>query len=358
MSRIKTWLIVLLCLCTAGALAESENLIAEDLIKADKVNYNTVLAEVGVFERIFNESASEYYPNTYVLSFDREARFGEMLVSRGDDVKAGDVLATFLLESDAVDMASRRQQLENAKAELERSAEDQREAIAEMEMSLLDVKDALEKELLALRIERAEISLEQYIHNQERAIAQIEKGIAELEAEMADNVLIAPADGVIEELNFKRAGERVYAGEALILMSRTDGMLLRIDNSAGNFRYGMEVTVEVGANNKSRQTFPGRVVGADTLVPAAERSGYAYVEFENPENLKLVRAAVQGAGVYLDNVLLLPRNAVKLSGGKNYVTKLEDGVPGVRYLNCVLVSGGKQAWVLQGLETGDEIIIE
>ena len=358
MSRIKMWLTVLLCLCMTGALAESENLIAEDLIKADKVNYETVLVETGVYERIYNENASEYYPNTYALSFDRSARFGELLVARGDDVKAGDVLATFQLESDAVDMASRQQQLKNAKEELEKSVEQQQETIAEMQMSLLNVKDALERELLVLKIARAELSLEQYIYRQERTIAQLEEGIAELEEKMADNALIAPADGVILEVNFKRKGERVYAGETLIQMYRTDGMLLRIENAEGNFRYGMEVTVEVGANNKSRQTMSGRVVGADTLVPVAERSGYAYIEFENPENLKLVRTAVQGAGIYLDDVMLLPRGAVELAGGKNYVTRLEDGVPGVRYVNCILVTGGKQAWVIQGLETGDEIIIE
>lgn len=357
MFRISAILIALALACTP-ALSESESLISQELIKADKVNYDVQPVESGTFERTVSADAGEYYPHTFFIGPEVSgARFSEYKVSRGDAVKKGDVLAVFVLESDGVALASLELELTRTREALEKGAADREEVALEMQRSLLEAKDAWERERLTLEIQRAEVALEQYIFEQERAIADLEEQIEALHEEQAGSILVAPEDGVVLDMIYKRAGEKVYEGEVLITMYRTDGMLLRVNNDDGRFRYGMEVTVEIGSN-KNRIALSGRVVGADTLIPTAERSGCAYIEFEAPEGQKLTRPTVSCATVHLENVLLVQRSAVELDGGKFAVTVLADGVPQKRYINCVVIGGVRQAWLLQGLEAGDEVIVD
>lgn len=357
MFRISAMLMALLLMCLP-ALAESENLISQDMIKADTVNYNAETVQPGAFERSVSNGGTEYYPHTTTLSVEVSgARFGEYLVSRGDEVKKGDVLATFTLDVDEAGIASLELELERAKADLDDAIADAEESALEMQRSLLSAADSYEKELIQLKVQRAQIALEQYVFAQERTIAELEERIAEALAEQEGSVMVAPEDGVILEMEFKRTGESVREGENLIVMYRPDGMLLAVDNAEGSFRYGMEVVVEVGAN-KNRVQLPGRVVGADTLIPTMERSGVAYVQFELPEDGKLTRPTVEGLSVSVDNVLTVSRSAVELDGGKYFVTKLVNGVPQKRYVNAVVNVGVRRIWVLQGLAEGDEIIIE
>lgn len=359
MSRISALLALLLCLCMTVSLAESDSLIAEELIKADSVNYDAAALESGLYERTFSASADEYFPHTYTIRYTGGgARFGEYLVTRGDEVKEGDRLAVLLQEGDEVALAEAKLELQRANEAMESETDSRREQIADMEQALLDVQDSLQQEIMKLRIARADVELEQYRDRQARTIAAIEESIAELEAAGQDDYLLAPADGVILSTEYRFKGQQIGSGEALISFYRTDGMLMRVDNTSGNLRYGMEVGVEVGANNKSRKVLPGRVVGADDLLPIAERRNYAYIAFENPDGLKLTRPKAVGASVSVENVALVVRRAVSMDGGKHFVTVLRDGVPQKRFINCVMVSGVPNAWVLQGLEPDDRIIVE
>lgn len=358
MCRISALLLALLLACMPFALAESESLISQELIKADKVNYKTEAVETGAFERRASAAAEEYYPNTYNLSYDENgARFVSYSVIRGKEVKEGDVLAVFELESDAVELASLEMQLADAHEALENREADEEEDGMEYQRAILNAADAWEREMLTLQAQRAELALEQYRFSQSRVIAGLEKRIAEIEEHQAGNVLVAPADGVILGTAYKREGDKVYPGETLVTMYRTDGMLMVIENANDYFRYGMDVMLEVGPN-KERVQLPGRVVGADDLLPEAERTCLAYVEVEIPEGVKLTRPIVSGATVSVENVSMVHRKAVSIDGGRYYVVLLVDGVPQKRFINCMTQNTVNYAWVYQGIEPDDEIIIE
>lgn len=357
MFRISAVLLALLCMCLP-ALAESENLISQDMIKSDTVNYNSVVVESGAYERKISAGVNEYYPHYSILSVEVSgARFGEFLVSKGDEVKKGDVLATFTLDVDETAIASAELELQRAREALEKTIEDAQESEMELHQALLQATDAYERELIQLQIQRSEIVLEQYVFSQERTIAELEERIEEMLLQQEGSVMISPEDGVIWEIEFKRTGEKVREGENLILMYREDKLLLSVDNTDGALRYGMDVTVEIGAS-KRRVQLPGRVVGCDTLIPSAERSGTAYIEFDAPKDEKLIRPTIQAMTVQLEDVLTVSRNATEMTSGKYYVTKLVNGVPQKRFINAVVTSGMKQIWVLQGLNEGDEIIID
>lgn len=349
-----------LCLCSSCALAQSDSLISQDMIKAETVHYqNTVTAQPGVYERSYSARGSLYYPHTYELFCETDnATFVEYTVARRQEVKKGDVLAVFHVERDEVALASAKLALENGRSDygLQRLARE--EDLQEMAEALAQTGDRYERELLTLRMESAKLSLEKYCYEQECTLSDLEKKIADMEDLMSRTTLVSPFDGVVTDLTYKRDGERVYNGEVLITLYRTDGVLLRIDNSNGYFRYGMDVKVEYGVSKK-RTAITGRVVGADTMLPNELKRGYAYIElygYDGNEK-KFTNPSVSAANVYLDNVISLPKRAVILDGGKHYVSKLADGLVRKRFVNVALTSPGA-VWVLQGVDAGDTLIME
>ena len=125
-----------MALAGGSALAESESLISSDLIQAETANYETAQVRMGTYERSYSSGASEYYPYTYQLRYEGNgAKFGEYTVSRGDMVKAGDVLATFTLEEDEVALSSLQLSLVRAQEDFAAGLEEQENGIAAPEFS-------------------------------------------------------------------------------------------------------------------------------------------------------------------------------------------------------------------------------
>ena len=214
-----------MALAGGSALAESESLISSDLIQAETANYETAQVRMGTYERSYSSGASEYYPYTYQLRYEGNgAKFGEYTVSRGDMVKAGDVLATFTLEEDEVALSSLQLSLVRAQEDFAAGLEEQENGIAALSEQYAAATSQYERELLSLQIARAEIALEQYTYQQERQIASLQEDIADLEAARENHVLLAPYDGEISAITYKREGDMVSSNEVLITLSRMDGM--------------------------------------------------------------------------------------------------------------------------------------
>lgn len=361
MSRNKRFLPLLLALCLFAGGAGAESLISDEMIRQETVNYRaTATVERGVFERGYSAPGSEYYPYTYVLRFEGDdARFVEYRVSRKDEVKAGDVLATFELDVDEVALATLRQQLQRAREAYAAQQEKQRLAIQEQKEAFAQVSDPIAREIAALQLQRAQISLEKYCLEQERHIASLQQELDDMEEANRRTSLIAPCDGVVTEIAYKQSGTRLHKGEILITLCRTDHMLLRITNTNGYFRYGMEVDVAAGPA-KARTMLRGRVVAADLLVPQSQQTGYAYVALDPLSGeypTRGVQPSITGATYYLENVLILPRRAYEMDSGKYLISKLAGGAVEKRYIN-VAMQGIETAWVLQGVEEGETIIID
>ena len=348
-----------MALAGGSALAESESLISSDLIQAETANYETAQVRRGTYERSYSSGASEYYPYTYQLRYEGNgAKFGEYTVSRGDMVKAGDVLATFTLEEDEVALSSLQLSLVRAQEDFAAGLEEQDNGIAALSEQYAAATSQYERELLSLQIARAEIALEQYTYQQERQIASLQEDIADLEAARENHVLLAPYDGEISAITYKREGDMVSSNEVLITLSRMDGMLLRVDNSSGYFRYGMQVIVEVGPA-KERVQLTGQVVGADTLLPESRRLGYAFIALDpyDAEEIRFINPTAHAPTYYLENVLLLPRRAATLESGQYYVTKLTDGMVQKRFVNLIM-NNNTDAWILQGVSEGETVILD
>ena len=361
MSRSKLCLLLCLCLPIASARAQSPNLISEDMIRAETVHYSkTAVVEMGEYARDFSTSASEYYPHTVTLAAQTDgASFVQYHVSRGQQVQQGDLLATFALETDEAAHARATLSLERAREDYEAEAQTKREEIAAMLQAHAAIRDSQERELDALRIRRAQTAYQQYCYQQSCAIDRLSRQLARLEEASTRSHLYAPFDGVITALAYKREGERVYPHEGLVTLHREEDMLLRISNDQLHFRYGMSVTV-TGGSKADPQTYQGQVVAADNMLGESRRQGYAYIRlepFENGEKPRFARLTATGVSEYLADVMVVPRRAVTMDGGRYCVECLVNGSLQKRYINAGLMNMA-HVWVLQGLRPGDTIIID
>ena len=361
MFRNKLCLLLCLYLPFSCALAQSDSLISQEMIQTETVRYSkTAVVETGDFKRDYNASASEFYPHTVSLFTEADnASFVKYHVARSQQVKKGDLLATFSLDIDQAAAASARLSLERAQKEYELGCAEREERLAEMLQKQSAALPEAELEMLLLNIRREQVAYEQYRYQQECSIEKLQREVDRLDEANSRSHLYAPFDGVITALTYKREGERVYAGETLVTMYREDDLLLRFSNDQLFFRYGMPVVVTSGPKS-DQQTFSGRVVSADNMLPQSRRQGYALIRlepFEDDGKTRLTRLTVTGTSQLLENVTLIPRKAAKLDGGKYYVNCLIDGTLQKRCINTGLFSMSEM-WVLQGLEPGDTVVID
>ncbi len=363
MSRSKAALALLVCLLLglSTAHAGQPSLITQEMMQAETAaSQNAVEAKLGVYEKLNNASAEEFYPHTYYLGTDMSnAYFAEYHVTRRQEVQAGQVLATFTLDMDEEKYASTQLALERTQREYARGKELRLEEIDLLLEQQLGITDLYERELMELRIRRAKLVYEQYCYQQQNLIIGYEEQLAEMDEQSRRTQLVAPFDGIVSDLTYKRVGERIYAYEPLVTIYREADMLLRIANKDQNFRYGMTVTVTSGAK-ANQQVFEGHVVAADDLLPESRRQGYALIKLvpnEAGSKPRYSSIKVSGATQQLSNVLLIPRKAAALDGGKYYVETPMNGSVQKRYVNIGLMNN-TSAWVVQGLNEGDQVIAD
>ncbi len=360
MSRIKRLSLaaVLLMLVLSLAAAEGEGtLIAPEDIRPQDSNYKTYEVTPSTWELTFSLGGSEFYPVTaYAVYEGLTARFVEYKVSRGDTVKAGDVLAEVEITASTVDITTLELNLSRARDEYETGKAKWERDLTEARLSL-GTTQGEDRQIQALRLQRSELAYQQYCLQREYEIESLERDLKERREQVEKSVLVSPIDGVVYEVQYMRVGEQVYPGMRLITVYDPSRMLIAVDNSTGRLRYNMDVTVEMGAA-KQRETVSGRVVAADNMLPDGKRLGKAFVALEaGAMDMSFKNPKVQGSYVHVPGALVLPRSTATLQGGSYYIYKLQDGMAQKRFVNAV-VSNATGVWVIQGLDEGDLVILD
>ena len=359
MSRNKRLIALLLAAALfCPAVLASAELIEPDRIVADVVKYNTRTVRRETLERTINVSGREYYPRSVTLRYEGdEAVYGQVLVKRGQVVKKGDALLSVSVQYDTVQMTEMELAYERAAEDYEKGLEAREEEIDRIERALASEKDEYERQRGTLTLKKLNLALEQYIYQQEYALENRREQIDELTERHEANIVYSPIDGFIDDVAYFREGDRLYGGEVLFEITNTEVFLISAQDN--RLRYGMDVTIEAGAN-KNRTTLNGRVVAApDCLGDAIGEHALVEVDFTGrDEDFAWRNTRVAGRIIYLENVLLVDRKAVILDGGKYVVTKLtEDGVTQKRFINQGMQTGS-DIWVLQGLDEGDVVIVD
>lgn len=367
-----------LTLSGCGETKQAETLIEQSLIAPTEVNYETDVVEYGSYVRTSSESVSIYYPRKAELCWDQEGCYlEEILVKGGDQVKKGDVLATFDTDVDLIRIEELQLKIERLREsseiektqrllEIQEKEEDYAEAKQKRdkrrEQGYGDVNtaelDSYTTNIENLTIERMRLEYDEYVYQTEYEISQMQKEIEQLQEAAADNKLTAPFDGMIEIVFSMDPGEKVDTQKVLITMYATDSMLLYVKDLSGFFRYNMDVSVEAGKEGE-RQTFTGKVVAASNILPAEFAQKLSLIQLdEEADPAVLQRKARYTVEVQsLDHVLTVNRKAVEEENDETFVYVLNGDMLQKRYV-VTGASNSEETWILDGLSEGQSVVID
>jgi len=230
-------------------------------------------------------------------------------------------------------------------------------AISEAEYILTTISDSYERQAHRLRLERMRLEYSLYCHQQDWRLSRLRLSIDEMKKRRSQTELTAPFAGIVDNIVYKRPEDMVWDGERLVTIYDPTDMLLRVDNALLHFRYGLTVQVEFGTQ-RNRSTLTGQVIAADNIIHESRRRGYAFIRLEPYDgDVSFINMNATVGTYSLDNVIVIPRKALLLEGGKHYVNKLIDGSLSKRYVLLGMTST-QNAWIYSGLDEGETVVID
>ncbi|MCM1190144.1 MAG: hypothetical protein NC541_12710 [bacterium] len=295
-------------------------------------------------------------------------------VSNYETVTKGDVLALIEIRTDPVDLLQARLQLQRL---TERYAEETRSFEEEYEKerdALKLIWNPYENKVRTIQLERRVLEWQNTCRSYEKQIAHKQREVSQLEAcsESPVRAVTADRDGlVILPSSLPRTGDTVENGRLICSILPLDELIFSASNNQyQTYRYGMDFTWTVNVRGGQPLEMTGSVVTGTEgdlygnlredkiyflLQPEAE-SDLSDTETQLSSNIR--DAKIHGDQGTMENVLLVPTQAVTVENGIPYVTVVkQDG----SFLKKGFLAGGSNAnyyWVLDGLEEGAVILAE
>ncbi len=359
MSKGNAFLSLLLALLFAASLSgcgeeEPEVLLETIVTDAASPNYETTTVYRGNFEKTKSGSGTLYYPDVTEVSFGREgAILEELLVASGDTVNAGDAIAVFSVNESTLSLTEKQLNLKEAKENYSYTCTNMEREIASLEQSLLGLS-GVDRELKEVEIATAQAEYEKYRTDTQYDIEQLEQEVGALSASFSNLTLYAPCDGIVRSTTFTKPGEEAGT-EVIATLYNPDRYLIKVDDSSGVFRYGMEVEIETGSRINPVY-YTGTVVSTPALQGGTQSGVLVQVEGGVFASDFSTDITVFGTYQYLEDVLMIDRSAVTTENGVRSVTVLNGDTTGTRYI----VTGemnNEEIVILSGLSEGETVVM-
>lgn len=294
------------------------------IVKPQKATLNKIVSANGNIAA-WQESSISSELNDLLLT--------EVLVSLGDQVKRGQVLAKFSASSTEVNVAQMQANVAEATATLLEA-----ESNANRAKSIQD-SGALSKQ-----------QIEQYYTAEASARARLNAAQASLKAQsikLKQTTVLAPDDGIISQ-NPATVGTVYSAGQELFRLIRKGRIEWRADLTSAdisNIKTGMETQITLPDGSKTH----GKVRTIAPSVDAKTRNALVYVDI--PAGSAKIGMFARGEFVIGEtNSLTLPNTAIVMRDGFAYVMQVETD-------NKVKQNSVKQIKVQLGQRKDDQVEI-
>lgn len=300
-------------------------------------------------------SCSVIYRSTQSIAvYTPGATMGDMLTEAGAQVEAGDAVATYYAPMSDVDIARAELALSQAQDDYEFEVAQRTRVIEEYREASLLTSNSVDARINELLAQKEELLLAEY---ETGALAEIAALTAQRDAAVASSEpkdVTAGMSGVVAFASRTDSGTALN-GRELVTLFDPDSMLIRVDNTSGDLKYGMKVELTLEGNGKSVVT--GTVVSANNVLPGALQSNAAYVlPDEEPSGIGYTRASIAAETICVKDVVVVTNDAIQYSNGTPYVRVLTaDGVVRTRYVNIGMLNNS-ESWIILGVEPGDKLI--
>lgn len=306
----------------------------------------TVVLEKGSSSSTFMQSGFLYYPNLTEVANPieyGEAYFVEKNVELYQFVEKGDLIATIYVEADEI--AIQRKQLQ-----LQRMTE-----------RLQDVLEEGDPE-----------GNQKVIAEKQEEIAKLQQNIEDMLADAKTTRVVAPVSGVVVELgNYGK--EAVLKKDCMIAqIADASTCYIEVENTNQQLQYGNEVTITYKNQMSQECEVTGTVATiAKAGVSAALQSENVWILVPEDVSVEMMRVnpeeevrrwrtvfRVQDNVREMDNVVLVPREAVTEMAGQTYVHVVDE--KGNVKAQSFLFGGSDTSnyWVIDGLTEGTKVCLE
>lgn len=304
-----------------------------------------VTVEKGSFHSDFSGSGIMYYPSGVLVQNPIEkgtVYFQEFETSLYEHVEKGDVIATVRVAADEI-------ALQRLKTQLQRQQERLQDLIA-----------------------AGEENNQKAIESRRQSIADLEEQIAEMEKDFQTTTIKATHSGIVIWTADLEKEDILQLNKNLVEIADENTCYVILENKGNVLAYGNEVTVTYRDRQEQEKTTNGMVANVNRLsVSSKLQSEYAYVLLP-PELISDMSVGTAGWGGWwnrarfgitaklreMDDVLVVPRRAVRETDGRTYVNVVEaDGT----IVRRSFIAGGYDVsnyWVIEGLTEGMELCLE
>lgn len=284
-------------------------------------------------------------------------RLVQILVEKNQYITAGTPVALVSMETDALQLQELERKLQRLQ---ERYAEDQEEFQESQEKrEALFARWDPQRSMDIIRYNQAQLDFDQTAAAYEKQIAKLQEQIQELEELRELTQILAKEDGYVLEVCTREKGKQLKSGETIVKLAPSDGICLEFADTMQHYGYGNELTLLVG-DTRVAKSYDATVVSAvgNTLKGQWETGSSQLVgEYDLAELMGKGPFNVTGETNVMENVLLIPAEAVTVEKGKYYVTVVGDDNS---LTKTQFISGGSNAdyyWVFDGLEAGTRIVM-
>lgn len=319
--------------------------------KATVAGTKTITLQKGSMKNTMSDSGKLVYPiNQSVYN---PVEYGtcyldEVKVETFQHVQKGDVLMTIRVTPDTISLERKERELQRAKERLEDTKASH--------------KDDTSKDY------------QKYLESENERIVKMEEVIRDMKKDFATTEIKAPISGIVVSYFWGfESGEMLNKNELVCVLAEQSSNFISLEDEKGLLTYGMEADIEYSDANGEKKTAKGMVVSVDQALLEKDL---------NDKNLALIQVSAEYIGEMassamnwehyrnpsyfkvsivsrsMENVVLVPRNAVTFVGSTTYVKlKKENG----EVIYQSFVAGGSDNsnyWVADGLTEGMEVCIE
>jgi HlyD family secretion protein len=341
------------------------------------------------------------------LTFARAGTVNDILISEGDSVASGAVLAKLDTASLERELAANQSNLTSAKANLERTIAQQNIDKLDLDTSLISAGDSVnnaqetlqdtEKNLATTqklfdagaasrdelnkaqqafdsavrRLEQAQVSLESaeakiatfeqlssaQISSAEAQVAQLETSAANLEEQLSESSLLAPFAGTVASIGFK-LGDQVTQANSLKFVD-TSSVLVKAnfdENRALELKAGQQALITPDAN--SSLSFDAIVKRIGSVANRTGSAAQVSADLEFVESsLETIRPGFTVTTKVivnaLENVLLVPLEAITEENNESFIYKVVETEAGQGSVEKVIVSVLDRNATLAAIESAE-----
>lgn len=332
--HFSTWAVFVLLLAGCSFLPKEEAVLAPPLVEPAQLDYETAEVTKGEIIKRVKGSGTMIPTKHHDLYYTRDGgRLKEISVREGDLVSKGDVLAEIETGNLAMD-------IEQANIELKK---------AELRLKQMQSQGA---DSYSIEIGKLDIQ-------------SLKSRLAYMNNELAASKITSPIDGIITYVTELRQGEHVRAYESMFRVAETSDLQIQYTainaNDLADVNLGMEaITILQGEEGVGEVVQTPKDVPADIYQENPDLySKTILIQPESvPEDVKVGEiAGVEIITARNDDTLIIPRNGLRTTVGRNYVQVMEGNAKREIDIEVGIIST-TEVEVLKGLEEGDTIILK